>query len=73
MAAKLEPRRGEQSTARLYAEFLAGLVRAIQRAPLSTADRATCYRYLMQWLARRAGVRRAVPAPTPVAVQKQAS
>jgi len=73
VCAKLEPRRGTQSTARLYAEFLAGLVRAIYRAPLSVADRLTCYRHLTQWLACRAGVRRADVAGAPAVLQNQES
>ena len=40
-------------TARLVAEYLRGYVDAIQRAPLSPADRRECYRYLAQWMLDR--------------------
>jgi glycosyltransferase involved in cell wall biosynthesis len=53
----MDPRRASRlrhPVARLYAEYLWGYVRAIQRAPLSPSDRRACYRYLMQWFASRA-------------------
>lgn len=39
--------------ARLMAEYIWGYVAAIRRAPLSSADRRKCYRYLAQWIADR--------------------
>jgi glycosyltransferase involved in cell wall biosynthesis len=55
--ANMDPRRADQlwhPAARLYAEYLLGYVTAIQRAPLSSADRRQCYRTLAGWAARRA-------------------
>jgi hypothetical protein len=40
--------------ARLYGEYLLGYLTAIRSAPLTTAERNQCYRYLMRWLAGRA-------------------
>lgn len=55
-AANMDPRRGDwrNPTARLLAEYIAGFVGAIRRAPLSSADRRRCHFYLTQWLASRA-------------------
>lgn len=53
----LDPRRKNRiihPTVRLLAEFPLGYVRAIQRAPLSAADRRACYRILAQWGTDRA-------------------
>ena len=38
---------------RLYGEYIWGYVSAIQRAPLSSADRRGCYYHLARWLATR--------------------
>jgi glycosyltransferase involved in cell wall biosynthesis len=74
----LDPRRKNRllhPTARLLAEFPLGYVTAIQRAPLSRADRRECYRILAQWSAGRmrpvvsrilgAGVLAGKPVPVP--------
>ncbi|GAA1561500.1 glycosyltransferase family 2 protein [Kribbella sancticallisti] len=56
-AANMDPKRGDKlrnPTARLLAEYVAGFVGAIRRAPLSSADRRKCHFYLVQWLASRA-------------------
>lgn len=55
-AANMDPRRGDwrNPAARLLAEYIAGFVGAIRRAPLSSADRRKCHFYLTQWLASRA-------------------
>ncbi|GAB3819235.1 glycosyltransferase family 2 protein [Kribbella italica] len=56
-AANLEPRRADpwrNPTARLLAEYVAGFVAAVRRAPLSSADRRRCHFYLTQWLVSRA-------------------
>ncbi len=53
----LDPRRANRlrhPTARLVGEYLWGYVAAIRRAPLSSADRRECYRYLAQWMLSRA-------------------
>ena len=55
--ANMDPRRADQfkhPAARLAAEYLLGYVRAIQGAPLSSADRRQCYRTLAGWTLRRA-------------------
>jgi glycosyltransferase involved in cell wall biosynthesis len=49
----LDPNRRGQSSSRLVAEYLAGYVAAIRRAPLSAADRRRCYQYYLEWLGRR--------------------
>ncbi|MFI6644905.1 glycosyltransferase family 2 protein [Streptomyces sp. NPDC050504] len=52
----LDPRRAGRlhPTPRLLAEYVWGFVSAIQRAPLSAADRRACYRHLVEWAASRA-------------------
>ncbi|MFD9791137.1 glycosyltransferase family 2 protein [Streptomyces sp. NPDC059070] len=52
----LDPRRAGplHPTPRLLAEYVAGFVAAIRRAPLSSADRRACYRHLSAWMASRA-------------------
>ncbi len=55
--ANMDPRRADpirHPKARLYAEYLWGYVRAIRRAPLTSAERSECYKYLALWLASRA-------------------
>ena len=59
-----DPRRANRwrhPVARLLAEYVWAYVAAIGRAPLSSADRAACYRHLGTWLASRA-MRRTVHA-----------
>ena len=53
----LDPRRRNHSSARLVGEYLLSYATAIRRAPLSAADRRRCYRYLAEWLGRRALLR----------------
>jgi glycosyltransferase involved in cell wall biosynthesis len=51
--ANMDPRRANRwrhPAARLYGEYIWAYISAIQRAPLSVADRRECYRYLAQWL-----------------------
>ncbi|MEU5217235.1 glycosyltransferase family 2 protein [Streptomyces sp. NPDC020807] len=52
----LDPRRAGilHPTPRLLAEYVWGFVSAIQRAPLSAADRRACYRHLAAWATSRA-------------------
>jgi glycosyltransferase involved in cell wall biosynthesis len=55
--ANLDPRRADalrHPAVRLYAEYVWGYIAAIRRAPLSSADRRECYRYLARWAAGRA-------------------
>lgn len=54
--AVMDPRRASRLRhpgARLYGEYVWGYISAIRGAPLSTADRRECYRYLAQWLTSR--------------------
>lgn len=55
-SANMDPRRSNRwrnPTVRLLAEYILGYVSAIRRAPLSSADRRRCYRYLAQWMLSR--------------------
>jgi glycosyltransferase involved in cell wall biosynthesis len=55
-ATRFDPRRANRlrnPVVRLLAEYLWGYVRAIQRAPLSPADRLRCYGHLARWVASR--------------------
>ncbi len=68
-SAMLDPRRANPlryPTPRLYAEYVWAFVTAIRRAPLSPADRAECYRSLVQWLANRAHLVRSPASETPL-------
>ena len=76
--ANMDPRRADRlrhPAVRLYGEYIWAYVAAIRRAPLSSADRRECYRYLAQWAdqpgsaaARRTPQprRRLSPGATPV-------
>lgn len=58
--AVLDPARASRlrhPAVRLLAEYFWGYVTAIQRAPLSAADRRECYRSLAQWALDRAACR----------------
>ncbi|WP_306320216.1 MULTISPECIES: glycosyltransferase family 2 protein [unclassified Streptomyces] len=52
----LDPRRAGRlhPTPRLLAEYVAGFVSAIRRAPLSSAERRACYGHLATWATSRA-------------------
>ena len=69
--ANMDPRRADRlrhPAARLYGEYVWGYIRAIRHAPLSSAERRECYRYLAEWLASRArpgGAQGAEPTPVP--------
>jgi glycosyltransferase involved in cell wall biosynthesis len=66
----MDPRRADRlrhPAARLYGEYIWGYIRAIRHAPLSSAERRECYRYLAEWLASRARPGRVPQSePTPV-------
>jgi glycosyltransferase involved in cell wall biosynthesis len=67
--ANMDPRRADRlrhPAVRLYGEYILAYVAAIRRAPLSSADRRECYRYLAQWATSRARPRRAPNAEAPV-------
>jgi glycosyltransferase involved in cell wall biosynthesis len=53
VCANLNPRRADQSAARLMGEYVLGYVTAIHRAPLSAGDRRRCYQHLLEWLGSR--------------------
>jgi glycosyltransferase involved in cell wall biosynthesis len=53
VCSNLDPRRKGHSTARLMAEMVAAYPGAINRAPLSAADRRRCYRIYLDWFAAR--------------------
>ncbi len=58
--ANLDPRRSSalrNPAIRLYGEYVWAFVDAIRRAPLSSADKLECYRYLAAWLPRRFSLR----------------
>ncbi|MGH3949245.1 MAG: glycosyltransferase family 2 protein [Pseudonocardiaceae bacterium] len=62
--ANLDPRRRDRlrhPTVRLLAEYVWAFVAAVWRAPLSPAQRRSCYGDLAQWLASRALPRRPRP------------
>jgi glycosyltransferase involved in cell wall biosynthesis len=53
----LDPRRGDRlrhPVARLYGEYVWGYVSAIQRAPLTAAQKRECYLLLARWMTGRA-------------------
>jgi glycosyltransferase involved in cell wall biosynthesis len=53
VCSNLDPRRRGQSTARLMAEMVAAYPVAINRAPLSAAERRRCYKVYLDWIAAR--------------------
>ena len=69
--ANMDPRRADplrHPAVRLYGEYVWGYISAIRHAPLSSAERRECYRYLTQWFASRArpgGAAETEPAPVP--------
>jgi hypothetical protein len=52
LCTNLDPRRADQSTTRLLAEYGWRYLEAIARAPLSVGDRGACYRILLSHLMR---------------------
>jgi glycosyltransferase involved in cell wall biosynthesis len=67
--ANLDPKRGKgfNPTARLLAEYALGYVDLIRRAPISAAEKRTCYRHLGEYLSSRV-TRRVVSADSRPAV-----
>lgn len=66
--ANLDPHRSSalrNPAIRLYAEYIWGFVTAIQRAPLTPAERSVCYRHLSRWLMSRVNVGRGRYVPDP--------
>ncbi|GAA4556732.1 glycosyltransferase family 2 protein [Pseudonocardia xishanensis] len=67
--ATMDPRRADRlrhPVPRLLAEYVLGYLTAIQRAPLSPADRRACRRLVGEWLATRARPRRLRTEEEPV-------
>jgi glycosyltransferase involved in cell wall biosynthesis len=55
--ANMDPRRANRlrhPVVRLYGEYVWAYVDGVRRAPLQTSERRECYRYLAEWLGRRA-------------------
>ncbi|SFA98259.1 Glycosyl transferase family 2 [Amycolatopsis marina] len=68
--ANLDPRRADpvrHPTVRLLGEYVLGFIGTIRRAPLTSAQRRECYRYLAQWLVSRAVPWRRDAVPEPAA------
>jgi glycosyltransferase involved in cell wall biosynthesis len=53
VCSNLDPRRKGHSTARLMTEMVAAYTVAINRAPLSAAERRRCYQVYLEWIAAR--------------------
>jgi glycosyltransferase involved in cell wall biosynthesis len=65
--ANLDPRRSDRlrhPVARLYGEYVWGYVAAVRNAPLTSAERRTCYGYLADYLTSRARPGRGRPMAT---------
>lgn len=68
--ANMDPRRANprrNPVPRLLAEYVWAYVRMIQRSPLTPTERRECYRYLAEWVTRRAKPHPLVTAQQPVA------
>jgi glycosyltransferase involved in cell wall biosynthesis len=60
----MDPRRASRlrhPTIRLYGEYVWAYIAAIQRAPLTIAERLKCYEYLTQWVSSRTFLDRSEP------------
>ena len=54
----LDPKRADKlrhPTVRLLGEYVLGYATAIRRAPISSLEKRECFRYLWQWMSKRAG------------------
>jgi glycosyltransferase involved in cell wall biosynthesis len=68
--ANMDPRRANRwlnPAPRLFAEYIGAYVRMVHRAPLTPAERRECYRYLGEWVTRRARPHQVVTYDSPVA------
>jgi glycosyltransferase involved in cell wall biosynthesis len=68
--ANMDPRRADpwrNPVPRLLAEYVWAYYRMIQRSPLTPTERRECYRYLAEWMSRRAKPHRMVAPPQPLA------
>ena len=71
--ANMDPRRANpwlNPVPRLFAEYIGAYVRMIQRAPLTHAERRECYRYLSEWMMRRAKPHHPVTNDPPAATEQ---
>ena len=71
--ANMDPRRANRwrnPAPRLIGEYIWAYLRMIRRAPLTPAERRECYRYLAQWMTRRARSHELVAATSPVALEQ---
>jgi glycosyltransferase involved in cell wall biosynthesis len=74
--ANMDPRRANRLRhpgIRLYGEYVWAYVSAVQRAPLSSADRRECYRHLANWLISRPDARRSPQEQGPLSAVDMAS
>jgi glycosyltransferase involved in cell wall biosynthesis len=72
--ANMDPRRGNRlrhPMARLYGEYIWAYIAAIRSAPLSSADREQCYRYLARWTVRRLNEERSGPPDKPLSATQR--
>jgi glycosyltransferase involved in cell wall biosynthesis len=70
--ANMDPRRADpwrNPLPRLLGEYIWAYLRMIRRAPLTPAERRECYRYLAEWMIRRARPHHPVAAKSPVATE----
>lgn len=68
--ANMDPRRADRwrnPVPRLLVEYIWAYHRMIQRSPLTPTERRECYRYLAEWMSRRAKPHRMVAPPQPMA------
>lgn len=71
--ANMDPRRANRwlnPVPRLLGEYVWAYPRMIQRAPLTPAERRECYRYLGEWMTRRAKPHQLITAACPVASEQ---
>lgn len=69
----MDPRRADRlrhPKVRLYGEYIGAYFAAVRSAPLSSAERRDCYRYLAQWMVSRLGPGRPAPSDKPPSAAK---
>jgi glycosyltransferase involved in cell wall biosynthesis len=71
--ANMDPRRANRwlnPAPRLLGEYVWAYARMIKRAPLTSAERRECYRYLGEWMTRRARPHEITTAASPLASEQ---
>jgi hypothetical protein len=66
----MDPKRADpwrNPVPRLFAEYIGAYFLMVHRAPLSAAEKRECYRYLVEWMTRRAKPHHPVTYDSPVA------